>query len=324
MIVRELVHVISFKLNTAQLASVEARVQQLGTMMSFITTAPIVLLGKSFLEASLNMDTLSLSIQTYSTSAEEASRVTEDLKKLAVELPTVQIKDLNESVGNLLARGVESKDLVDTFRTFAVITGATGGNMKGLVKAYTDTMGKGKLAGQEFNQFINASVPLNKALKSFTGKSVDTLKKMQKDGKITFEMLRDALKGLAAEGGQFATIMTKKGELLWGQWQKFLDQLYYLKAELGKKLEVPLKFVLEVLGKIVDTLKGLDGNWKRFFIIALGVTAIVGPLIVLFFLLKQFMGPLKWISAAIAVISGIGALVLIGVIVIDNMSFAPY
>ena len=220
MVVRELVHIIGFRINESQLASVEQRVQQLGTFMTFLTTAPIIMLGKSFLQASFNMDQLAMAVETYSTNADEAVKVTQDLKDLAVNLPTVQVKDLNEIVGNLLARGVEAKDLVDTFKMFAIITGATGGSMKGLTKAYTDTMGKGKLAGQEFNQFINASVPLRKALVDFFGgkKTINDIIEMQKKGEITFNVLRDALKGLAVEGGQFETIMGKKADLLWGRW----------------------------------------------------------------------------------------------------------
>jgi tape measure domain-containing protein len=307
MVVRELVHIIGFRINEGQLASVEARVRQLGGMMSFFTSLPIVLMGKSFLEASLNMDQLALSIETYSKNATEAANVTAELKTLAMNLPTVQIKDLNETVGNLLARGIPANELVDTFKMFAIVTGATGGNMKGLTKAYTDTLGKGKLAGQEFNQFINASVPIRKALLDYFGgkKTIANLMDMQKKGLITFEVLREALKGLTVESGQFATIMGKKANLLWGAWQKFLDQLYYLKAELGKKLEVPLKVVLSVMSKIIDTLHSLDGNWKRFIIIGLGVTAIVGPIILLYSLLKSFMGPLGYIMAAIGIISAI-------------------
>lgn len=305
MIVRELIHIIGFRINESQYASVEARVRQLGSMMSFITTVPIVLLGKSFLEASLNMDTLAMSIETYAKNAEEAAKVTEDLKTLATELPTVQVKDLNDTVGNLLARGVPAAELVDTFKMFAIVTGATGGNMKGLTKAYTDTMGKGKLAGQEFNQFINASVPIRKALVDFFGgkKTINDLIVMQKKGQITFEVLREALKGLTVEGGQFETIMGKKADLLWGRYQKFSDLLYYLKAELGKKFEVPLKVVLGVMNQIVDTVRKLDGNWKRFIIIGLGVTAIVGPLLVVYGLLKSFMGPIGYVTAAIGIIS---------------------
>lgn len=303
MIVRELVHIIGFRINEAQLGNVQNRVRQLGSLMSFVVTFPIALIGKSFVEASLNMDQLRLAIETYSTSMEEANRVTEELKDLAVSLPTVQVKDLNETVGNLLARGIEAKDLVDTFRTFAVITGATGGDLKRLTKAYTDTLGKGKLAGQEFNQYINASVPLRKALSQMLGKSVGELMVMQKKGLITFEVVRDALKGMAAEGGQFATIMGKKADLLWGKWQKFLDQLYYFKDELGKKLEVPLKVILDLFSKILDVLRKLDGNWKRFIIIGLGVMAIAGPLLMIYGILKMFIGPIGIVVAAIGMIS---------------------
>jgi tape measure domain-containing protein len=303
MVVRELVHIIGFRINESQLASVESRVRQLGGMMTFFTTVPIVLMGKSFLEASLKMDVLSLSVQTYSENTEQATKVTQDLKNLALELPTVKMEELAESVGPLLSRGVKVKNLVDTFRTFAVITGATGGDMKRLAKAYTDTMGKGKLAGQEVNQYINANVPIYQALQEYLNKDVATIKNMQKEGKITFDIVDKALTKMAASGGKFAGIMEKKSLLLWGIWQKFRDLLFYLESELGKKLEVPLRIILDIMGKIVTVIRTLDGNWKRFIIILMGVAAVTGPLLLIYGILTMFATPIGYIVAAIGLIS---------------------
>ena len=303
MIVRELIHIIGFRINEAQYATVEQRVRQLGSMMSFITTVPIVMLGKSFVEAANNVQQFNLALETYADNAGQAEQVSKELQDLALSMPSAQIEDLSASTSNLLARGIPMADLVDTFRTFYVITGATGGNMKGLTKAYTDSLGKGKLAGQEFNQFINASVPLRKALVGFTGKSIDTLIKMQKEGKITFEVLKGALKDLAKEGGQFSNIMEKKSYTLWGMWMKLKDMWFLLKKELGDKEMIPLRWIVEWLQKITTALRGLDGNWKRFIIILMGVAAVAGPLMVIWSLLKSFMGPIGYITAAIGIIS---------------------
>jgi tape measure domain-containing protein len=273
--------------------SVEQKIASISKKLTFALSVPIVLFGKSILEAKFKMDTLKMSIETYSTSTEEAAKVTEDLKNLALELPTVKVEDLSDSIGNLLARGVATKDLVDTFKMFAIITGATGGSMKGLVKAYTDTMGKGKLAGQEFNQFINASVPISKALTDYFGgkKTLADLKVMQKNGKITFEVLRDALKGLAVEGGKFHEIMGKKSDMLWGRFQKFQDVFFYLKVKLAPFLELISKKVLGFAERLVMWFEKLSSNSHRFIIIAMAVATIIPPMVALVNIFSKLMGP---------------------------------
>lgn len=300
---RELVNIIGFRINEAQLASVEARVSNLAKMMSFALTIPIAVFGKNILQAGHQMDQLRFSIETYAKSAEQAASITDQLKQLATELPTVKLEDMAEAVSPLLTRGVAIEDLVDTFKTFAVITGATGGNMKNLVKAYTDVSGKGKLMGQEMNQFVNASVPLRKALGDMLGKTDGQLMKMQKDGQITFEMVKEALKGMAKEGGAFATIMEKKANTLWGQFQKFIDQVFLYMSELRDKLQVPLFKILNILSSIVTTLRGLDGNWKRFFVIGMAVMAIIPPLILLKTVLASYLKPLAIILGIIGALS---------------------
>lgn len=303
MIVRELIHIIGFRINEAQYASVETRVRQLGSMMSFMTTLPIVLMGKSFLEASTKMQMLNLALETYASNSEEAARTSTELQNLALSLPTAQIEDLGDAVNNLLARGVPLKDLVGTFRTMYVITGATGGDFKRLTKAYTDTMGKGKLAGQEVNQYINASVPIYQALEKYLNKDNAAIRIMQKEGKISFEIVKAALNKLAESGGQFANIMEKKSYTLWGVWMKLKDVFFQLKAQLGDTLAKPLYKILEIFSKIVLAIKELDGNWKRFIIILMGVSAVIGPLVVIYEIIKMFTTPIGWIMMAIGIIS---------------------
>lgn len=296
---RQLVNIIGFSINETELASVEARVNKLAKKMSFALTIPTVMFGKSILQASNRYDTLRLTVETFASSQEEANKVVGDLIDLAKRLPTLSMKDLNEEAGRLIGQGVGMGELVSTLEMLATIAGATGGNMQNLAKAYMDVQRAGKLQGQEVLQFKNANVPIWDLLSKSTGKSIEQLKKE----KASFEDVKKALMDFGGKGSKAADIMFKKGELLKGQWLKFLDVLEIFKVQLGKKLEVPLFTVLRVIEKITATLMGLDGNWKRFFVIGMAVMAIIPPLILLKSLLTSYLKPLAIISGLMAAIS---------------------
>lgn len=298
---RELVNIIGFRINEAQLASVEARVSNLAKMMSFALTIPVTMFGKSILEAGDKYAKLKLTVDTFADSQEQANKVVEDLTKLALKLPTLSMEDLNEQAGKLIGQGVPLSELVDTLQMLSVVAGATGGNFQNLAKAYMDVQRAGKLQGQEVLQFKNANVPIYDLLSKSTGRSIAQLKKER----ATFEEVKKALQLFGGEGSKAFEVMIKKGQLLSGVWLKLKDMFTLFKIQIYPKLVYPLFKVLDVLDKIVTTLSGLDGNWKRFFVIGMAVMAIVPPLILLKTVLASYLKPL-------AIILGImGALALI-------------
>jgi tape measure domain-containing protein len=304
MVVRELVHIIGFRVNEGQLASVETRVKQLGMMMSFFTTVPIVLMGKAFIEASNSLQKLNLVIDAFSKTPEQAEQVKLGFKELAKSLPTLEVDDMHTAVTQLLARGVQIKDVVNVFRQFKVVTAATGGDINRLANAYAETLASGKLQKMYANSFIRgAKVPIYQMLADSMGITKEKAMQLVQAGKITSDMVKKAFEDATKQGSIYSDIMERRAKTLMGRWQIFKNMLFYLKADLGDKLAVPLEKVLEIIGKIVNVLKDLDGNWKRFIIIGLGVAAIAGPLVLIYTVLSKFMGPLGYITAAIGIIS---------------------
>lgn len=296
---RELVNIIGFRINETELASVEARVTSLAKMMSVAMSVPIVLFGKSILETGDKFQKLQLTVETFADSQEQANKVVEDLTKLALRLPTLSMEDLNDQAGKLIGQGVKLPELVDTLEMLSTIAGATGGNFQNLAKAYMDVQRAGKLQGQEVLQFKNANVPIWDLLTKSTGKSIEQLKSQ----KATFEEVKKALKDFGGVGSKAWEVMIKKGNLLSGVWLKLQDMFALFKIQLYQKMIMPLTTVLDVLYKIVNTLSGLDGNWKRFFVIGMAVAAIIPPLFLLKSLLTSYLKPLAIISGLITLIS---------------------
>ncbi len=341
MIVRELIHLVSFRLNRSSVAAVEAQVkraqnaltlhkprfdpnmfkpigdsiekdviqksrrgiQSLRMLAASFIAAPLFNFGKGALEAHYNLQTLMLSLKAYETTPGEAKNTYNELIALATKLPTVQIEDLNKSIGSLVTRGIPLKDLVQTFKSFSVITGATGGSVKGLTKAFTDSFLKGKLAGQEMNQFVNASVPLMQGLMKSMGLPGAKIIELQKAGKVSFEEIRKAINLLAADEGAFANIMNEKTDMSMGMLKTLADLWYVVKTDLGEQIDTFLTPLIPQLEKVVVWLGNLSDTWKRMAVEFMGFGALAGVITAVIVVLGPVLDIVLAIAAGVVAIS---------------------
>jgi tape measure domain-containing protein len=102
----------------------------------------------------------------------------------------------------LLSFGVSAGVVREDMRTLAEISVATGADLQGLALAFGQVQAKGRLMGEETLQFAERGISLMNLLAESTGKSTRELVEMQKRGEISFDMVRQALQRMTAEGGQ--------------------------------------------------------------------------------------------------------------------------
>ena len=92
MVVRELINVIGFKINEAQLRRAEQRVQKMkvnmmsvGRAMTVFVSTPIALMAKSMMDAAQDVEVLDASLVAFLGTAEKASKFRGSIFKFAQE-----------------------------------------------------------------------------------------------------------------------------------------------------------------------------------------------------------------------------------------------
>jgi tape measure domain-containing protein len=113
-----------------------------------------------------------------------------------------------------------------------------------LSKAYTDVFNKGRLQGQEIKQFAENGVGIVAALAGTLGKTSGEILKMSEAGEISFDMMREALQGLTAEGGRFYGAMAARNSTLLGQWDSMIEGIQKTGRAIGDSMLPAIKDVV--------------------------------------------------------------------------------
>ena len=317
-VVRELVHLVSFKVNEASIAAIEARTASLSKSMNRAFSAAIAGVavfgiaefGKHVLTVGNSLEQMGITIRNFAENSEQAKTAMDGIVQVATAMPTVQLSEISEPISLLLARGEKVKDVVDTFRNFQTVVGATGGSFSKLSNAFAETLMIGHLRQKEFNQYsLGGKAPLADMLEASLHISKEKIMEMIHTGKISAQMVRDSFANAAKEGSKYYNIMLDKAHTLWGMWKVFADKLdtylAYGEKSIYSKMQMPLKEVLKTLGSMVDVLRNLDASWSRMIVIVGGLSAVAGVIGVLAITLGQAVLPLLLVEAAIVGIAAV-------------------
>jgi len=163
----------------------------------------------------------------------------------------------------LLNFGVKSNKILPTIKMLGDISGGSAERLQSLSLAFGEVTASGHLTGKQVLQMVNAGFNPLQAMSQRTGKSMETLSGMMREGQITVGMVEDAMKTATGEGGRFHNMMIKLGGTLQGQMSTFMDKVQNAMAELGGAL-MPmatgaLQFLNVALEKTVGFFKGLFG-----------------------------------------------------------------
>lgn len=156
-----------------------------------------------------------------------------------------------------------TKNIVNDFIAFGNVAKGNEENLKGITKGLADTAAAGKATAQEFNQFSNAGVNLFQLLADSTGMSRKELLKFREDGKISFDMVRDAILKAGSEGGRFFGAMTVQSQTVGGKISNFKDVVFQSMGAVGNQFADVAKKVIAFGTSTISSLFGTESQAKR-------------------------------------------------------------
>lgn len=259
---------------------------KLGQKMTLGVTLPVVAMGGAMIKAASDMQMAQVQLSTLLQSEEKGARMFSKIQKMASKTP-FGTDDLIGATNTMLSFGLAEDKVIDYMQQLGDIAGGDKQKFNSLSLAFSQIGAAGKLSGQDLLQMINAGFnPLDEISKK-TGKSIATLKDEMSKGKISFQMVADAIRSATSEGGKFHGMMDKMSQTLQGQISTLMDNLNITLAEFGKIL-IPIAIkALSKLTGLMDKFNNMSEGQRKTLLIFMGIAAAIGPLISLIAGLSQ-------------------------------------
>lgn len=191
-------------------------------------------------------------------SAAEATKHVEDLKDFAAKTP-FEMAGLADASKQLLSFGIGVEDVMPDLQMLGDISLGNQERFKGLALVFAQVASAGKLTGQDLLQFINQGFNPLQVIAEKTGKSMSELKEEMSDGKISYEMVAEAMKSATSEGGKFYQGMEVQSKTLSGQWSTLKDDTMSLIGDAFKPFSEILK------SDVMPTLQGMVVKMSEAF-----------------------------------------------------------
>lgn len=198
-------------------------------------------------------------------STTEATKHVEDLKRFAAKTP-FEMAGLADASKQLLSFGIGVEDIMPDLQMLGDISLGNQERFKGLALVFAQVASAGKLTGQDLLQFINQGFNPLQVIAEKTGKSMADLKEEMSQGKISYEMVAEAMKVATSEGGKFYQGMEVQSQTLSGMWSTLKDDTMSLIGDAFMPFSNTLKeSVMPALQGIVEQMSAAfaDPNTKE-------------------------------------------------------------
>ena len=329
MVVRELVTVLGFKVDTRKLRAFDARVgaarrnlqdltgnlqqaatglRNFGIGLTAAVSVPLGLAGLAAVKTSAQFEQLQVSFETMLGSAERAEKMIKDIVRFAATTP-FELLNVQKGAKRLLAYNVEADKVIDTMRVLGDISAGVGlDKLPNLITALGQVQAKTRLSGEELRQFTETGVPLISALAEMTGFAEREIADQTARLGISYDQVFKALESLTTEGGKFNNLMLKQSKTIAGLFSNLQDAFTIFLKDIGDtivetfKLDIVLSKLITVLEKAGKIFKALPAPIKGAIVIFAALLAALGPILLIAGLLGQailgivaamaFLGPL--------------------------------
>ena len=148
---------------------------------------------------------------------EKAGKMLKEIAQFGQESPFDKM-GLTENARQMLASGMEVEKVMTYLRQLGDVAAGDKQKLDSLSLVMSQVMSKGKLDGQDKNQFVNAGFnPLKELQKMHPEKTYAEIEKAMSKGAITAEHVAEAIQHATQEGGQFHNMTERTSKTLVGK-----------------------------------------------------------------------------------------------------------
>jgi len=274
----------NFKKLNESVGGAEQKTESLGVALDSISKKSMILsgviagAGVAAIKFAGENEKLKLSLKNMLGSAEEASAVFEDWRRLGTS-PGLSVDEVFTLGRAMVNMGHDTAYATQTIQMLGDVAAGTGSSFGAISGSFERVRAQGKLTARDLSNLQQQGIPVLKQLAKELGTSEEGVRRFANEGKLGFGDLEKALKGMTVPGGQFAGMMD---ELSGTTLEKFNTATDDAKQALASFGEMMLPVATELLDGASSFLRGIsdmDEGTKRFVLGMGGMVAVSGPVI---------------------------------------------
>jgi len=245
-------------------------------------SATMGLVGFKAISSASNFETLGIQLEILTGSAEKGKNLFQELAKYSAETP-FELPEIVKATRTLLGSNIALKDVVATTKMLGDVSAGSGADISSLAVVYGQVAGMTKLQGQDAMQFVSNGIPIWALLQKATGKSIDQLRELASDGKISFDIVNKALTQATEKNGMYFEATKKLSKSLGGLYSTLVDQVNIAFGELGAEMVKAINLqklitqISDFAGKLTEKFKGLSPETKKFITYAVLIVSVLAP-----------------------------------------------
>lgn len=219
--------------------------------------------GQYALQTSAAFEQLAISFRVMTGSAQTGQELTDAIIELGAKTP-MTAQQLSKAAQLLLSFGESAENIIPDLKLLGDITGGEVNRFNQLSLAFAQVGANGKLMGQDLLQMVNAGFNPLQIMSQTTGKSMGQLRKEMEEGRITFQMVRQAMKDAASEGGRYFGLMEQQSQSLNGRLSTLGDTWEQVAKNIGDLFLPVAKSAVQGLIRLGEAVLNLQNKMKAF------------------------------------------------------------
>lgn len=234
--------------------------------------------GQYALQTAGSFEQLAISFRVMTGSAQTGQALTDAIIELGAKTP-MTAQQLSRAAQLLLSFGESAENIIPDLQLLGDITGGEVNRFNMLALAFAQVGANGKLMGQDLLQMVNAGFNPLQIMSQTTGKSMGQLRKEMEEGRVTFQMVAQAMRDAASEGGRYFGLMEQQSQSLngrlstlgdtWEQVAKSIGDVFAPAAKTAVNALITLgenvQKTIEWLKSEQSTLAGLKESWDKYW-----------------------------------------------------------
>lgn len=192
---------------------------------------------------------LGTSFEVMAGSTQAGKALTNQLIELANKTP-MTTASLAKNAKTLLSFGESAQNVIADLKLLGDITGGETERMNALSLAFAQVGATGRLTGQDLLQMVNAGFNPLQIMSEKSGKSMAELKKEMGEGRVSFQMVKQAMIDATSEGGRYFGMMEKQASTLNGLMSTNADTWQQVSKNIGDFFMPAAKAAIKILNEL--------------------------------------------------------------------------
>lgn len=219
--------------------------------------------GQYALQTSAAFEQLAVSFRVMTGSAQLGQELTDAIIELGAKTP-MTAQQLSKAAQLLLSFGESAENIIPDLQLLGDITGGEVNRFNQLALAFAQVGANGKLMGQDQLQMVNAGFNPLQAIAEKTGKTMGELRKEMEEGRISFQMVAQAMREATSEGGRYFGLTKEQSETLNGRLTTLGDTWEQVSKNIGDEFLPVAKTAVNSLIKLGEVVLNLQNRMSNF------------------------------------------------------------